>query len=358
MTAALLLALGIAGAVAVHPEPVEGRTAAQVVPGPTATPTPTATATPTGAPTSTAKAAPWTGPQSAVAKAEKSEVRLGEPFSVVVEIKHDPKEDWTLAPGLNLAPFVLEGQQRAEAPAGSTAVTRFTLKLALFKLGAQDVPNLSFRVHTAAGDVQSFSLPGPTVKGAGTVKPDAQRRDIQGPVPLFLTSLRWLFLGLGILAGLALIVYAVRWWRRRPKRAHAVPLTPPVPADMVALDGLRDLEAEGLPALGRFKEFHLRLSELLRTYLSSRFSITALDMTSSELLDDLARRPTDGLSLADMSWLTGQGDLAKFAKAQPSADDCKQALGMARQIVLRTRRPPPVAGTEAPGTAPTPGVAA
>jgi hypothetical protein len=166
-----------------------------------------------------------------------------------------------------------------------------------------------------------------------------------------LTSLRWVFLILAVLTGLGLLAYAVRWWRRRPKRGPVVPLTPPVPADEVALNGLRDLEAEGLPALGRFKEFHLRLSELLRTYLGNRFENNALDMTSAELLDDLARRPTEGLSLADLAWLTGQGDLAKFAKAQPSADDCKQALGMARQMVLKTRRPPPVSG--AGGASPT-----
>jgi hypothetical protein len=300
---------------------------------------PTATATPT------AKPAPWTGPQSAVAKAEKNEVRLGEPFSVNVEIKHDSKEDWTVVPGQNLAPFALEGQQRTVTPAGEAATSRFTLKLALFKLGPQDVPSLTFRVKTATGEVQSFSLPGPTVKGVGTVKSDDKRRDIEGPVPLFLTSLRWVFLILVILAALALLVYGIRWWRRRPKRAAAVASTPPVPADEVALQDLGGLEAQGLPALGRFKEFHLRLSEILRTYFASRFEMNALDMTSAELLDDLARRPTDGLSLADLSWLTGQGDLAKFAKAQPSADDCKQALGMARQIVLKTRRPPSASGT-------------
>ena len=37
--------------------------------------------------------------------------------------------------------------------------------------------------------------------------------------------------------------------------------------------------------------------------------------------------------------MCGQGDLAKFAKASATADDCKQALTLVRQMVAQTRAP-------------------
>ena len=74
-------------------------------------------------------------------------------------------------------------------------------------------------------------------------------------------------------------------------------------------------------------------------------------MTSSELLDELGRRSTDGLRLTDISWICTQGDMAKFAKGHPSAHDCKEALSLVRQIVVKTRLRPTGAGGAATGMA-------
>ena len=274
------------------------------------------------------------GPRSAVATSGVSEARLGQPFTVTVEVKHAPGEHWSLAPTQKLDPFVLIGQTREDVPAGKLVTTRFGLKLALFKLGPQAIPDIAL----AGGPGQALSLPGPTVKGiAPDIVKDRKRRDIRGPVAVTVRSYRLLWIGLAGLAALSLLVAAAGWWRRRPRRGEAAPAPPPVPADEAALAALAALEGEGLPAKGRFKEFHLRLSLALRAYLSARYGILALDMTSTELQAELARLPTEGLRLADVAWLCAQGDLAKFAKAEPTPDDCKEALSRCRQIVIRTR---------------------
>ncbi len=339
-------AIVLASALAAHPGPARHKAAPAHA---ASTPNPAAHSAP--APTAPSPLADdWSGPDAASAKASKSDVRLGEPFDVVVEVKHARGEHWELDSRQNLAPFSLISQSQAtDAAQGTLEVTRLTLKLALFKLDRNAIPALHLLARDPRGATHTFDLPGPTVKGvAPDIAKDHEKRDIHAPVPVTVKDYRPLWLALGVLAALALAVWGFLAWRRRPGAARAAAAAPPVPADEAALADLTQLEEEGLPAQGRFKEFHLRLSLVLRRYLERRYTFPALDMTSTELLAEMGRRPTDGVRLADISWICMQGDLAKFAKAQPSADDCKQALSLVRQTVIRTRvRPETAPGSQA-----------
>jgi hypothetical protein len=288
--------------------------------------------------------APALAPKSAVAVADHSDVRLGEPFIVKVTVKHEAKEHWSIAPEQSYAPFNLRSQSLLQSKDGALGVDELTLTLALFQLGPHPVPDLKLQ-GTAPGPAKeqpitaTFMLPGPVIKGvAPEIEKDKEKRDILGPVPVQVTTLRPLLWIAGALAAALLVFLGVRFWRRRPRRS-AEALIPVRPPHEVALEQLATLEAQGLPAQGRFKLFHLELSEILRRYLGDRYGILALDMTTSELLEDLGRRPTDGLSLSELAWVCGQGDLAKFAKGEPTTDDCKQALTLVRQNVQRTQPP-------------------
>jgi hypothetical protein len=311
-------------------------------------------ASPPPAAPAAAPAAPAWGPKSATATAQRTEVHLGEPFTVTVEVRHDKGEVWTLKPGSKLDPFSLRSVTSAVAPAsppesggGQAArdleLTRLTLELALFELGPHVVPDLELVAATPKAKPpqapHEFSLPGPAVKGIPTQGGSKQKSDIRGPVPFKVTSFRALLYVLAALLVLAAALLGIRAWRKRPRR-EITTLTPAVPEGQLALEALTALESQGFPARGRFKEFHLSLSEILRRYLGDRYGILGLDMTSEELYQALARLPSEGLSLNDLSWVCAQGDLAKFAKAAPTVDDCRQALQLVRQLVLRTRRPP------------------
>ncbi len=276
-------------------------------------------------------------PKSAVAVANHTEVHLGEPFVVKVTVKHDPKETWSIAPDQSYAPFNLSAQSHHGSKEGALAVDEFDLTLALFLLEQHPVPDLKLQGNAPGQPTAIFTLPGPVIKGvAPEIEKDKKKRDILGPVAVQVTTLRVLAWLAGALLLGALVILGIRLWRRRPKRdlAVAVPIRPP---HEIALEALSALEAQGLPAKGLFKAFHLELSEVLRRYLGDRYGIWALDMTTPELLEALGRLPTEGLSLAELAWVCGQGDLAKFAKGEPTADDCKQALTLVRQTVVRTQ---------------------
>ena len=79
------------------------------------------------------------------------------------------------------------------------------------------------------------------------------------------------------------------------------------------------------------------LSEIVRAYLGRRLSFDALDLTSEELLATLHRRRILGLDLQELSDELSWQDLVKFAKAEPSAEECERAIDRAASLVDRTR---------------------
>jgi hypothetical protein len=94
--------------------------------------------------------------------------------------------------------------------------------------------------------------------------------------------------------------------------------------------------------LGRAAVFEL--SEILRAYLGRRLRFEALDLTTEELLLELHARRPSALDLAELSRDLSWQDLVKFAKAEPTPQECESAIDRAASLVDRTR----TAGSIAP----------
>lgn len=142
------------------------------------------------------------------------------------------------------------------------------------------------------------------------------------PWPIWL----WL-LPAGLLVGGLLV------WLWRSRRRHE----PPPPADQWALAEITRIEGLGLSANGDVERYHTLLSDVVRRYLELRFQLPASQQTTPEFLQATA---TSGLLAPEQQALLGgfleRCDLAKFARAGFSADECREAVGMARNFVEQT----------------------
>lgn len=130
-------------------------------------------------------------------------------------------------------------------------------------------------------------------------------------------------------------------WRRRRKRA---PELPPWERAILALHALRgELRDHRIPLETGF----VRLTDLVRNYLETRFEIPASTRTTPEFLADLNSR-TSPLPEAQRPFLQEfmtAADQVKFAKAPPSGELLDDALSRAEELVESTRiRPEENAG--------------
>jgi hypothetical protein len=153
---------------------------------------------------------------------------------------------------------------------------------------------------------------------------------------------------IAIAAAVLALAAAVVWWirRRRARQpAQDIPVVR-IPPDVTALGELLRIEAMGLVARGEFKEFYTRVTDTVRRYIEARFAVDALDRTTHELLDDLARQ---GHSVEGLGALLNEADLVKFAKYKPDVTHAEAALRSARDVVVNSTRR--VAVGDTPGQA-------
>jgi len=272
---------------------------------------------------------------SPVLSVEKA--RLGEPFTYLVTVVHSPEERWELRPPSELGAFGLRSSARQRTDAAGQSTTTFKLELALFELGEHTLPTLVFDI-VGGGSARTASVAGAMVEGTSSLPPDAaangaQLMDIKpnADVPVRTYRLLWVLLALAVLLAAAL------WLRRHlAERRDRRPPPPPRPLVERTRKALEALRAEGLVQKGLVREFHFRLSEILRGYLGERFGFEALECTSGELLREVERLDPPGVEPYLLQRFVDQCDVAKFARAEISSSASDWALGYAFAVVDST----------------------
>jgi hypothetical protein len=196
---------------------------------------------------------------------------------------------------------------------------------------------LRYRLEKDKGDWQIASWEPIKAKVmTEVVSPDlSQMRPITDPEPLpearpwWTGALRW--------GGLALVVLALLLGALELKRRFA-PAKPELAPHEWAIRELARLDALGLPAHGQADRFHTLLSDTMRRYLELRFRMRAPRQTTAEFLEAMRQAPqlTSEQRLLLRDFLE-RCDLAKFARAEFSAEECQGTSKMARTFVDQTR---------------------
>ena len=115
--------------------------------------------------------------------------------------------------------------------------------------------------------------------------------------------------------------YLRRWLAARGKRVGDLfRPAPPQPPHVVAIRALERLHHQKLWQNNRHKEYYSELTDILRTYISGRWEIGAREMTTDEIVAAMRDIELPDKASLDLVSILRNGDLVKFAKDTPGAE--------------------------------------
>lgn len=158
-------------------------------------------------------------------------------------------------------------------------------------------------------------------------------------IPNVIANYWWAWL-LG-LAVLAFLIFAyLKWYKKginpfKPEKKRL----PPYEEAILALNNLK---SQQLWQNGQHKEYYSALTDILRVYIERRFGINAVEMTTSEIMEQI-KHNEEALQVKDqLSEVLEIADFVKFAKMQTLAEDNEVAFQRTLNFVEHTK-PAPVA---------------
>ena len=111
---------------------------------------------------------------------------------------------------------------------------------------------------------------------------------------------------------------------------------PKEPAHIVALRELDKYRGKEMWAPARQKAFYSGITDALREYISERYSVGAMEMTTAEIFEDMKRTDAPAELLAEIKQLFELADFVKFAKFVASDEENAAALPLAVRFVTQT----------------------
>ena len=149
----------------------------------------------------------------------------------------------------------------------------------------------------------------------------------------YIPSYVWIILLVLLLIGVGVYLY-IKYFRNRTQQ-DVIAETEIIPHEK-ALEELYKLKEEKLWQSGQEKLYYTQLIDILREYIDSRFSINAMEMTTTEILASLRANKETKLVEANLKTILEVADFVKFAKMRPLPEDNEASMRNAIKFVEST----------------------
>lgn len=195
------------------------------------------------------------------------------------------------------------------------------LRLTVFDSGFYYIPPVKFS-YKKEGDTSLYYFESdPIPLTVNTLKVDTSQviKDIKSPLEAPLTFreiMPWILFAIALIAIAYFVVYYINR-RKQKKPVFRIRPKPKIPPHRKALEDLEKLKSQKLWQNGKVKEYHSRLTEILRIYIEERFRVMAVEMTTNEIINGLKRAGVEKSLIEKINQILVLADFVKFAKFQP-----------------------------------------
>ena len=200
------------------------------------------------------------------------------------------------------------------------------------------IPPIAVR-YKIQGEVEekiTFSNPVTFTVHTLEVEQQADIKDVKDPLTI---PLDWKFISLIVLIASIILAAGFYFYRRYKRKKAEQPIKKKIikiPAHVRALTALDNLENEKLWQKGKVKEYHSNITGIIRGYFEERFNLPALELTTSEQMQQLRRVPSAENILSITNEFLNNADLVKFAKFIPLPSVNEAMMKQAKDIVNNT----------------------
>jgi len=193
--------------------------------------------------------------------------------------------------------------------------------VSVYDSGYYQIPAIQFFYYSSLDTVQESLFTNPIDIYVNTLAVDTNLpiKDIKDvmdiPIPFF-----EIFQYICIVIFVILLIYSI-WehFKRKRSSVKAVVLEkkPEKPPHEIAYTELELLNDKKLWQQGLVKEYYTEVTEIIRRYIENRYSINALEMTTSEIVDSIVSVQKDIKIQEVLKMFLNLADYVKFAKFEP-----------------------------------------
>ncbi len=149
---------------------------------------------------------------------------------------------------------------------------------------------------------------------------------------LFIVNYWWIW---SAFIFLVLSVYAYVQKKKRKTNTEEISL-PKLSLKEEYLNLLNEINSKELWQKGEIKNYHTEVTFAIRSYISKRYKIKALEKTSSQIASALKAEIYNEELKQKMTFLLNLSDLVKFAKSKPSPEENERIIEIAKEFIIQT----------------------
>ena len=281
----------------------------------------------------------------ATARTDVSEIKIGEQFKLILEVQSPPgyKFSFPMIPDTitKLEIIKRSGIDTADLKDKNLYSYTQTFTITCFDSGYYPIPPFEFSyrqsgdtsMHNAETEAMLISVMGIPVDTSQNI------RDIKMPLkaPFSLReAIPYILAATAVVLLVLLSIYLSKKYRKKHGAAPSFTVIKRPPHE-IAIEELKKLEGERLWQQGLTKQYHSRVTDIIRTYIEHRFGIIAMEMTTGEIMQSVRNLNFDAGALEKLSHLLTIADMVKFAKVLPLPGENEMSMQHSYEFINMTR---------------------